>query len=160
MTDLVRVGRVLQIAYAAAGKHNCLAKITEVLSKYQTLVSHTNVGVNTFVKHCTVAVHNHCLALKAVAKNKPELVLKQLSKCATMASEMAATAGKIAEKAEELTGLSEKALIATVEDQTKNASERKELEKRKHTVEASQARMKTTADQLVKNIAAAEQVHI
>lgn len=133
--ELVDCGKLLQIAYAAAGNQPCSVDILAILSKYQDAVHHSTITAHEFVQTSIKALncHKEALELVELADDDEEMIesneeaIAPLIQCYEYAHEMEKKALTAADKITELKELTVKAMDTTKKDTVRVTQENKEL---------------------------------
>ena len=127
MKKLTQVGQLLQLAYSGSKGYSCSTTVLEVLSNYQNLVKDSVLTSSTFVEVVLKALKFHKLAITMTEKNKMDKALTMLSKCAEFAQRMADESNKLVVKSDELTKLSQSALLKANDNRNVSEEDKKKM---------------------------------
>lgn len=155
LTNLMSVGKCLQVAYAGTKGHASCVAVTKILSKYQTLLKNSFVTTAAFVDACVQALNCHRLALLLVEKKKITKGMKQIAACAKAADKMMTKCAELVSEAQTLTDLSANALETAVQDETIERGEQKKVQEMIQQLQVDQAKLK----QLTSDLEAQVQEH-
>jgi len=169
--ELVDCGKLLQIAYAAAGKEPCSVDIVSILSKYQTAVHFSTITSHKFVLTSIEALKKHkkAIGLVEISDDDEDMIedndetIAPLIACYEFATQMEKEAKLAASKITELSDLTEIAITSAQADTARTETEKKgmreeivEVIARSKALEESAKRYNTMVNRLEKEKDAAE----
>lgn len=156
MKELTQVGKLLQVAFAGTKGSTSNEMVALVLADYQTLVKDSNVVSRTFVETCLLAIKYHRMVLVVVEKpNGLEKALKLYSKCAEVATTMAAESDKLVKLCESLVEKTKKGLGSACSDQSKAMDRKEEVKAMIAELEAKKAQLEETTKALNEHVSEA-----
>ncbi|CAE7031120.1 unnamed protein product [Symbiodinium sp. CCMP2592] len=154
--DFHNAGSLLQVALAAAGTMPCSVPIGVTLSNYADLVHKSWEMGHAFVSASVEAVDSHRVAILALAKNKPQIVMRRLLGCSALAQKMVDGATQMAEAVSGLVTETKQGLKKALEDRRANAEEMRNLKKQFADLDSNIAGMQAELEDLESNIADAK----
>lgn len=142
MKNLAQVGTLLQLAYAGSRDFPCWKPISQILIKYKSLITDTQLTSEDFVNCCLAALKAHLYALQFAEKGKMDTALKYIKKCEDLAEKMALASQILITKSSELSKLSETAALTAIDDNLVAKSKKEEIQRMINDLEAAKAGLK------------------
>lgn len=128
MKKLHTVGKLLSVAFAGSKGFKCNAQVMMLLADYQTLSKDSLMASIDFRMASMKALEYHSLAIKLVAKQKPEKAFQVLALTSKVADKMAGIASGLVGKSEHMVELAKNALVAASTDNSIAVEDRKKIE--------------------------------
>jgi len=140
MKKLTQVGQLLQLAYSGSKGFPCSTGVLKALSSYQNLIKESVLTSSTFVEVVLKALSFHKLAIVMVEKEKMEK-----------------ESNKLVKKSDDLTNLSEEALLKANDNRNVSEDEKKKMIEKTNEYEAERARKERMTKELAVKINEAEE---
>lgn len=127
MKKLVTVGELISVAYAGSKGFKCNALVVRLLANYQTLGKDSQIACSEFLMASMTALQYHNMALKMVAKKRPDKAFQVLAATSKVAAKMVMIADGLVTKAQTMCDLATDALEAASTDNSIASDKKKEI---------------------------------